>query len=268
MAIAQNKEVYIDFTKEPWAPQFAKTTHAVATAANNQEDFCWVGGNKYIEWIQTGATGMDAATFFIPQTATTFGWAVPKADADDMGIEITMGMAASSSLGARAFTVGTDPAFFCRVKAVVTTLANIDVFGVGFRELGAYVDITEPALMGSVYDEKAAIAVNDNAGAVVSHFSVAGADTPTTATGTPIVSAQAFEFMVQVDGDGVCSYYIALDADTTPLGSSPTADVLLSVPTQTLTAATVVVPYIVYVDTGADSPNVVLQEWEVGYVRS
>lgn len=264
MALTRNKNVFIDFTSSPYSPQFAKATHAVATAADNQEDYCWVGGDKYMEWIQTGA---NTALMFDPATTAPFGWTLPLDNTDADGVELTMGMAASSSAGALSFTVGTDAAFFCRVKAVVTTLANIDVFGVGFRELGAYTDITTPALMGSVYDEKYAISVDDNAGAVVSHLSVAGADTQTTATGTPIVTAQSFEFKVEVSAAGVCSAYIALDADTTPLSSSSAADVLLSAATsKTIADATVLVPYITCVATGAGAPAVVLQEWEVGYV--
>jgi len=273
MALTKNKEVFIDFTKEAYVPQFAKGTRAIQTASDTQEGFFHVGGTKYVEWIQNAAS---TALMFEPQTTTPFGWLLPLDAADADGLEMTMGMAASSSAGAISFTVGTDGAFFCRAKMVVTTLNQSDVVGVGFRELTAYnnnviatgtTPIVTPATMGSTYDDKAAISVDDTSGAVVSHFSVGGVDTQTTATGTPIITAQALEFMVRVSSAGVCTYYIALDADTTPLGSSPTADVLLSVPTQTIDDAVVLVPYITGVSTANGAATIVLQEWEVGYVN-
>jgi hypothetical protein len=268
MPLTKNKNVFIDFTKEPQTNQIAQTTYAVPTAADNQVDFMWVGGDKYVEWIQTGD---NDAIFFAPKTTTPFGWTMPVANAQNgEGIEMTMGMAASSSAGTISFTVGTDAAFFCRARANITTLANSDVFGVGFRELGTYTDIsdtgtTDAGDFGIVYDEKAAIGLTDGLGAVASYFSLAGTDTQTTATGTPIVTNQPFEFMVVVSAAGVCSYYIALDAETTALSRSSTADVLLSVPSQTLAATTVMIPYIAMVSTASGQADVVLQEWEVGY---
>lgn len=267
MALTKNKNVFIDFTKEPQTNQSAQTTYAVPTAADNQVDFCNVGGNKYIEWIQTGD---NDAIFMVPQATAPFGWLLPVASAQNgEGIEATMGMGATSSMGTTSFTLGTDAAFFCRVKAVVTGLANSDVFLIGFRELQAYADIADPAACGTVYDGKAAIGLADGAGAIVSYFSdnVTPTDTTTAATGTPIVTGQSFEFMVRMTTAGVPSYYIALDADTTPLGASPTADVLLSVPAQTMLTGTVLVPYIAFASTAAGGQALaVLQEWEVGYV--
>jgi hypothetical protein len=263
MALTRQKRVFIDFTKEPQTCQRAQTTYAVPTAAANQVDFCLVGGQHYMEWIQNGAS---TALFWAPKVATPFGWTMPLDGTTADGMEATMGMAATSSAGTVSFTVGTDAAFFARVKGVISTINTMRTLMIGFRELAAYVDIDASADALAAYDNKAIVGVVDTAAAVNSYFTRgAGNDVATVATGTPIVAGTSFEFMVRVSATGAVTYYIALDADTTPLGTSPTADVLLAAPAQVITDATVLVPCIIGVGADATTPDFVLQEWEVGY---
>jgi hypothetical protein len=244
MSLTKNRYTYVDFRDEEGVPLFAKTTNAIATAVDTQEDYMRVNG-QYFEHIQTGA---NAALQYVTSSA---GWKLPLDNTDGDGIEITQGMLASRT--PMKFTAGTD-AFFIRVKAVVTTLANIDCFWVGFRELGSYVAITTPATMASVYDEKAIICVNTNAGAVKSITSIGGSDVTTTATNTPIVTATEFDWAVYVAKSGAVTYKI-----------SGAADALLAAATQvTFTANDVFVPTVGCVATGAGAPNVVLVSYECG----
>lgn len=241
---------YVDFTQEQEVPIFAKTTHAVVTAADNQEDFFRIN-NDYFEMIQTGANALAASNGFTPSTS---GWLVPLDNTDADGVEITQGILAGVCTPMK-FVTGTD-AFFIEVTAEVTTLANIDVFGVGFRNLAAYVDITTPATLASAYDDKVVMAVNTNAGAVVGIQSKAGTDTTTTATSTPIVTGTAFKWKVVVNSDLSVQYYL-----------DGTEDVLLAAAAHTVTTAITMVPYIAVVATGAGATSVEIKTYECGILE-
>jgi hypothetical protein len=247
MSLSKRRYAYVDFTTEQQVPVFAKTTGAVRTAADNQEDYFRVN-DTYFELIQTGANTLLASTGFTPSAT---GWKIPLDNTDGDGMEITQGIVTGVPTPMK-FVTGTD-AFFIKVKMEVTTLANIDALGVGFRNILAYADITTPATLASVYDDKFYLGVNDNAGAVVGIESLAGSDTTTTATNTPIVSGTAFTFEVRV----------ASDLTVTALVDG-TEDVLISAASPVVTTAITMVPSIVVVATGAGATNVELVEYECG----
>lgn len=245
MTLEKRRFCYIDFTEEKVGPVMAKSTHAVATGADDQEDYTFVNGH-YFEWIQTGQNDV----IFPTQSAT--GWKLPCDNANGDGIEMTQGMVAGDAT-AMKFIAQTD-AFYIKAKIEVTTLANVDAVWVGFRELGAYTDITTPALMKSVYDEKAYIGINDNAGALSSFTSFGGADVETLSTAAAAVTGTAITLEVYVSAAGVASFKINGAADT-----------LLDAATAvTFTADDVFVPSIGLVGTGAGAPSVELVTYECG----
>ena len=51
MALVKDRYTYVDFRDAHAVPLFAKTTNAIATAADNQEDYMWVDGKHYFEHI-------------------------------------------------------------------------------------------------------------------------------------------------------------------------------------------------------------------------
>lgn len=196
--MAVNRYTYVDFTKEKQVILNAKTTMAIATAANDQEDIFRVNGN-YFELHQSTANTLLAANGFTPSAD---GWLIP-CDAAAEGIQITQGMVAGDATDMK-FVVGTD-AFYIKVKAEITTLANYASFAVGFRELGSYVTWDSAAEAITSYDEKIIIKSVVTSGATSYTQSKATVDASAAMTGTPIVSGTAFTWEIHVDSDGLCT---------------------------------------------------------------
>lgn len=240
MALQKKKYTYVDFRDEPGVPIFAKATNAIATAADNQEDYFRVNGH-YFEWIQTGAS-----TALMPTVAAT-GWTLPIDNTDGEGLEITQGMLANQA--PMRFTTGTD-AFFIEFVLYVGTVTTQDVIGGGFRELGAYTDITTPALMNSVYDSKLAVYTNDNAGTLQCTSSVNNVDTQTALAHAAIAPATWMAVRVAVTAARAGTIQIG-----TSLASAAAAKAALAADANqaavTVENAQTWVPYLVVVNTGA-----------------
>ena len=206
------------------------------------------------EHIQTGA---NAAIQFISAAA---GWTVPVDGADADGIEMNHGVIAGRDL---SFTVGTDPAFFIQVTMLVDLIASQDVYGVGFRKQGVNVDITTPSLMASVYDDKAIIGVNDNAGNLVTITSIGGTDTTTELAHAVLANATWLSMRVNVSGAGAVTYTLG-----TSLVSAAAAKTALaadaSAVAMTITDGIILTPYMPFVSTGTLC-DIDLVEYEVGW---
>jgi hypothetical protein len=244
--MAKRKHTYVNFQEEQQVPVFAKTTHAVATAAANQEDYFRVNG-EYFEYIQTA---QNDTIFPQPRTATPFGFTLPVDNTDGDGIELTQGIIGSGV--SRAFTVGTDPGFYLKAGISLTTRAGVDVLAVGFRELGAYVNSTTPAAFLGAYDEKASIGVyNSNAGVLSTVTSLAGVDVATALAHAAWANGTSLVLEVYVSAAGVVTYKIDGAADASAVAL-------------TLTTGDVFVPFLVLTATGGGAPGVILQSWECG----
>jgi hypothetical protein len=251
--VAKRKYCYVDFTQAPGSPLFAQTTNAIATAADNQVDYCYVNG-QYFEHIQTGAnTALQYVT-------SADGWLIPLDGTDGDGVEITNGILASRDL---SFTVGTDPAFFWACGFYVGTIAAQDVYGGGFRKQGSYVDITTPSLMNTVYDDKAAIYVMDAAGDWRTTTSTGGTDTQTNITTTACADATYVYLKVLVSAAGAVTYLIGQSLTSFAAAKAAAAAPAGAV-AATLTAALVMTPYFAHVSTGT-AGDIKLIEWEVGH---
>lgn len=244
MSLAKRRYSYVDFTSAQSVPLFAKTTHAIATPADNQEDYFHIDGN-YFELIQTGQN--DVIPDFV-KSAT--GWVVPLDTATD-GIEITQGMAAGVATPMQ-FVVGTD-AFFIKVKAEVTTLANIAHFGVGFRVLAAYANIGTAAEAITAYDDKIMVKAVVTSGITSYTHSVGAVDTSKTITGSPIVTGTAVTWEVRVDADGLCTALV-----------DGTADTIFNADALSLTSALVMVPSISAAGNATGASSIELVTYECG----
>lgn len=244
MSLAKRRHSYVDFTTEKPVPLFAKTTHAIATPADNQEDYFRVN-DSYFELIQTGQN--DVIPNFV---AAADGWTIPLDTATD-GVEITQGMMAGVATPMK-FVVGTD-AFFLKVKFEITTLANFAHFGVGLRELAAYANIGSAAEAITAYDEKAMIKAVVTTGATSYTNSLAGADDSNPITGTPIATGVAVEWGIAVDSDGVCTATV-----------DGVDDVLYNALGFTFAAGTVLVPSVSAAGNATGASSIQLVTYECG----
>ena len=236
---------YVDFRQEPVTTVLAKATHAVATGGDNQEDYTRVGSEgHYFEWIQTGQNDV------IFPVASATGWKLPMDTATD-GIEITQGIVAGDPT-AMKFVVGTD-AFYIKVKAEITTLANFAHFGVGFRELAAYTDIGNAAAAITAYDEKIMLKAVVTSGITSYTSSVAGADASATVLGSPIATGVAFTWEIHVDLAGVCTAKVDGVVDTT-----------FNAAALTQAATTVLIPSISFCGNATGASSVELVTYECG----
>ena len=256
MALTKNRYCYVDFRDQQPGPLFAQTTNAIATAADNQIDYQWIDtatGPHYFEHIQTAA---NTALQFITAAA---GWTVPTDGVDGEGIEITQGVLASRT--PMSFVTGTD-AFFIQVGMLVDLIASEDVYGCGFRKLGAYVDITTPALVASVYDDKAYIGVNDNAGNLVTVTSIGGTDITTELAATAVANATYLYLRVEVSKARAATYKIGQSTVSAAAAKTALAADASAV-AMTFTNALTLVPYMPFVSTGT-LVDVDLIEYECG----
>lgn len=254
MATEERRFAYCDFTKKKEHFWVAKTTGEVATGADTQVDYAWIGGN-YFELYQGGANDELAAGQFIPSAT---GWLVPLdgAGATKDHIEITQGIVTGATTPMK-FTVGTD-AFYMKVKVEQTTLNKILYLGCGFRKLGAYTVTASMQLAAdaiAVWDEFAGIAIVDNAGTLKGLTSVAGSDVATTATASPAVTGTAITLETYVSAAGVVSFKV-----------NGASDVLLAAATAaTLTSGQVVIPTVTAIRAvGATASGTELVSYECG----
>jgi hypothetical protein len=193
--MAKKKSFYVDFKKEPAVPLFAKTTNAIATGADTQEDYFAIRGIPF-EHIQNGANSV------IQYGVSASGW-VPPMDAATDGLEITNGIVSGI---APSFTIGTDAAFFIRVGFKVTTIARSTVFAVGFRKLGAYSATNSQATARSAYTDQAWIGWTAATGVLETNTSVGGSDVTTALAHAAIADATWGVFEVKVSAAGAVTY--------------------------------------------------------------
>lgn len=160
--------------------------------------------------------------------------------ADNDGCEITMGITSRSKA---AFTVGTDGAFYAKLKFTITDVSDTDDCLFGFRKAEAYQANVDD------YDEMAAF--NVNAGNVyLSTILNAGGTTDTDTTNNWADGAQ-YTLEVRVSESGVVTYKID--------GAPPT-----TVAAFTFDDGEVVVPFFHFLHAAASSAGIILDEIEVG----
>jgi hypothetical protein len=262
----------LDFTQQREAAIFAKTTGAIKTAVNAQQDFFWVGSpSQYFELAQgVGALGANTLLAANGLTPSTTGWLLTLDNTATDSLEITQGIVLGS---ARSFVAGTSAAFTLKCAFLVTTRANITHLMMGFRQLGAYVTASTYAEFATAYTDKAAIGIKDNAGTLSTETSLANVDVSTALAHAAAVNGDILALQILVSAAGVVTYKLAT---ATPAGSTAAQTQAAvsaayaalatdaSAVAYTLGAGVVVVPSIVIGASGAAAPDVKLVNYFCG----
>lgn len=251
-ATTKRRRTYLNFTKENRTPWYS-AAGAIMTSAGNQNDFTWVGGNRYLELQQGGVAG----TTFVTPTITAGGWCFPMAKAAD-GFELTAGIV--SGIG-RSYVVGTDPAFYIKMRMTVATIANNVEFGVGFRKLGAYAQPADTAAALAAYDDKAVVTLSTNAAAFTTITSKATVDVSTALTLAAPVATNEVSMRVDVSAAGVVTYQVGKAATTV----EPTLAADASAVAYTFTSALELVPCLFCLNSNAAATDHIIKSLEWGY---
>jgi hypothetical protein len=241
----------IDFTKEKWVPFFAKTTGAIMTEADTQEDFFYVGSPKrYFEIFQDGNNTDNAGPWVVGAT----GWVMPGPDATDQGTQLTEGIILGS---AKSYTAGTDAAVL-KVAFYIPTRDQIAELFVGFRILGAYAVADDATELKTAYTEKAVVGIEAASGVLNMYVSKNNADSgPTACTHAAAADGDILAIEATLSAANRVTYKIGtatpagttaaeIRAGVTAAYADLTADVLCAPAAVTLTAATEVVPTIMW----------------------
>jgi hypothetical protein len=262
----------IDFTTQREVPIFAKTTGAIKTAANAQQDFFWVGSpRQYFELAQgVGALGANTLLAANGLTPGTQGWLLTLDDTATDSLEITQGIVLGS---ARSFVVGTSAAFTLKCAFLIGTRANITHLLMGFRKLGAYVTASTLVEAQTAYADKAMIGIKDNGGVLSTETSLANSDTSTALAHAAAANGDILALQILVSAAGVTTYKLAT---ATPAGSTA-AQVQAAVTAAyaalatdasavgfTFANAEVLVPSIIIGASGAGAPDVRLVNYFCG----
>ena len=255
----------IDFSRAHEVAIFAKTTGAIKTAANAQQDFMYAGNpgpSYYLELAQgVGSTGADTLLASAGFTASAQGWLVPLDNTATDSVEITEGIVAGS---AHSFVSGTNAAV-CKAVVSVGTLANITHLGFGLRKLAAYETANTAAEWKAAYDEKAMIGIVGIAGAPFTEHSKAGSDTETALVHAALTAGDLLAFEVDMTAAGVVTYKLGHATPTTTTYAATQVALAAalanlaadaSAVAYTPTAATVLVPSFIVAASGSGATDV------------
>jgi hypothetical protein len=256
---------YVNFLKERWVPIFAKSTRAIITNVDTQEDFFITSTGKYFDLFQDG----DVATIITGFSPSTAGWVFPGDDEADTGWQLTEGILLGS---ARSFTVGTD-AFYIQVAFYLPEIDQHAELFAGFRQLGAYAAADDATELKTAYNRKILLGIEEATAKLVQYTSIdAGTDVgPTTCTGTDPVDGDVVVFKIAVSSAGLTtvSYgkaaaaggtYAQVAAALAVAEAALTSDALCNAAAVTLNAATVMVPTIIMASangTGANTSTII-----------
>lgn len=249
----------VDFTKEPWVPIFAKTTLAIWTEADTQEDFFRTAhSGTYFEFFQDGNNTINGNLF----TPVATGWTLPGDNAADQAVQITEGILANG--GSKSFVSGTSAAFKVRATFLIAARAEIADLMIGFRKLGAYAVADDATEWATAYDDKVAIGIDGNAGVFKTMTSKATSDVTTSCTHTAHVNGEYVTLEVNVSAAGVTSHKIGTGSTAAAALAALAGDTLCDAVTITLTAATYV-PTIEYAKAAGGVSDVVLVNYYSGF---
>lgn len=231
----------IDFTIQPQAVFVAKTTGAIMTEADTQEDIFYVGiPPRYFELFQDGNNSDNVGAWVVGTT----GWVIPGPNATDQGTQVTEGITLGS---AHSFTAGTTAAFMIRVAFYIVTRAEINNLMVGFRGLGAYAVADDTTETATAYDDKVLLGIDANAGILHQMTSKATVDVTTHCTHAAAADGDIAIYEVDVSAAGVTSVKFGhatpagtttaqMQAGVTAAIATLTADALCNAAAITLTA--------------------------------
>lgn len=157
------------------------------------------------------------------------------------GLELNHGI---NSAQKTAFIVGTDPAFFFRVRFSIADVSGTDDCAIGFRKVEAN--------QANVDDYADMAALNVISGNINIETIVGGAATVTTDTTNNWADGETHELKVLVDADGVVTYEIDGEAPTTTAA-------------YTFTDGLTVMPFFYFLQDIDIAGSVPILTWECGY---
>ncbi len=186
------RHLYIAPTQQPLA-QIKGATGAAPSGATGATNILQFFGQGALEQHIKGA----GQTLIVPTIASD-GLEISGDQTDDEGMELYAGLTLRSP---GVFQVGTDPAFFVRVRAVIDDVSGSDDFFIGFTKNGTrqanlddYTDFAGVNLISGQWFTETAL---NNA-----------ATTSTSLTGSTVADLGAFEVMVTVSAAGAVTYQI------------------------------------------------------------
>lgn len=232
------KFMRLDFSSEPIAMSVldggARVYGAPVGATGDENMLQWPEGSLEYHILGT-------QTILAPVPVAT-GLNIGMDQTDNDGVELCAGILASNKL---AFTVGTDAAFYAKMRFSIATVAGTDDCVFGFRKVEAYQANVDD------YDEMAAL--NVNAGNILNQTILNGGDTDATDTTNNWADAGIHEITVLVSAAGVVTYKID--------GVAP-----LVATAFTFDTGEVVVPFMFMLQANAAQTGaLVLEHFECGY---
>jgi hypothetical protein len=199
-----------------------------------------------VNMVQAGAhalevrkeqTNSDVNFLPVNDANSVNGWQIPNDNADNDGIEITLGVLADAT-ASHVFTVGTDTAFFLEVQMGIPDVSEYDVCSVGFRTAtGDYTDaINAAATLYGAYSAATehAFGINVDAGDYTAFKTTNGTDAQDDLTTTDAVDDDTPTIRIMVSSAGAVS--ASIDATAVTLTNAGTA----------FDTADVVIPYLVF----------------------
>jgi len=200
----------VDFTAEHQVPFFAKTTGAIMTEVDTQEDYFRAGPlGTYFEIFQDGDNTDCVGSWGDGAT----GWVIPGPNAADQGLQLTEGIVLGS---ARSFTAQSG-SMLLRVAFLVSTRAEIADLMIGFRALGAYAVADDATELATAYDDKVIVGIDGNAGVIKQMTSLATVDATTSCTHAAAANGDILVLQVEVSAAGATTVSIGT---ATPAGST------------------------------------------------
>jgi len=235
-----NRHQFIEFRATP-TMMLKGTTGAAPGGSTGDVNILNFGGEGTLEQAILGA----GQTIIVPVLKDD-GLEISGDQAADEGMEICAGITARAP---SAFVVGTDPAFFFRVRAVIDDVSGSDDFAIGFRKNQAYTanvdDYTDFAVLNLIAGQwKTETALNN------------AATTTTTLTGSTVADLGAFEVMIKVSAAGAVTYEVGTAGSRTTPALAPAF---------TFDSTDVVVPFVYFLHDTDLANSVRLRHWEAGF---
>lgn len=241
--------LYIEPRQTPLA-MLKGATGAVASGATGAVNLLAFPGQGVLEMAQLGA----GQTLVVPTIASD-GLDIAGDAADNEGREFSAGLLA---INPGVFIVGTDAAFFARVRYAIDDVSETDDLAIGFRKNGAYTanidDYTDMAVLNLITGQLTAETILNNAA------------TTSTSLGSSFAVADnsIVDLMVKVSAAGVVTYEAG---HSTTLTSDPTMSAPAAALAFTFDTGDVVTPFLFFLRSSANALTVRLKRFESGFQK-
>lgn len=234
LKVKENKHEQVFFNHEVLAQSKDIASGVAPTGVEGDENLMLLAGS-IMEYHVLGTQ-----TILKPSLAAT-GLDVGFDQDDDDGIELCPGILAANKC---VFTVGTDPAFFARLRFSIADVSGTDDCAFGFRLREDY--------QANIDDYNDMAVLNVISGDITIETILNDATTVSTDTEDNWDDGETHELKVLVDADGVVTYEID--------GRSPTTTAAF-----TFDDGDSVVPFFYFLHSSDLAGAIVLQEFECGY---